>query len=114
MKLNVFPTIEMLEDPSICIVDIRTEPEWEQTGIVHGSKCITFFELDGGYDAEGFLAKMDKLGGKEQHIGLICRTGSRTHQVAMFMHQHGYKVQNLSGGITKLIAEGYEPALYQG
>lgn len=112
MQLNIFPTKEMLEDSSIIIVDIRTEPEWFQTGIVQGSKCITFFNADGSYDESKFLQEMDSLGGKEQHIGLICRTGSRTHQVAMYMHQMGYKVQNLDGGILKLISEGYEPVSY--
>jgi rhodanese-related sulfurtransferase len=113
MKLNVFPTQEMLQDPSMVIVDIRTEPEWRETGIVKGSHCITFFDADGSYDAKKFLEAMDALGGKNQHIGLICRTGNRTHQVAMFMHQQGYKVQNLDGGITKLIAEGYRPVGYR-
>lgn len=112
MQLNIFPTIETLEDPSMVIVDIRTEPEWFQTGIVKGSECITFFNVDGTYDEKKFLQKIDALGGKEQHIGLICRTGTRTHQVAMYMHQLGYKVQNLDGGILKLIAEGYEPTPY--
>jgi len=29
------------------------------------------------------------------------------------MYQKGYKVQNLAGGILKLIAEGYEPVEYK-
>lgn len=113
MKLNVYPTKETLEDPSMVIIDIRTESEWIQTGIVKGSKCITFFKTDGTYDEEEFLKEIDALGGKEQHFGLICRTGSRTHQVAMYLYQKGYKVQNMAGGILKLIAEGYEPLKYE-
>jgi len=113
MKLNVYPDKEMLENSDMIVVDIRTEPEWHQTGIVKGSHCITFFDAYGNYDAEGFLKQIDDLGGKEVHIGLICRTGSRTHQVAMFMAQHGYKVQNLAGGVTKLAAEGYRLESYQ-
>lgn len=113
MKLNIYPTKETLEDESMIIIDIRTEPEWIQTGIVKESKCITFFNEDGSYDEESFFKEIDSLGGKEQHFGLICRTGSRTHQLAMFMYQKGYKVQNLAGGILKLIAEGYEPVEYK-
>ncbi len=112
MSLHVYPDKEMLESSDMVVVDIRTEPEWRQSGIVPGSHCITFFELDGSYDAEGFLKAMDALGGKEQLIGLICRTGSRTAQVANFMAQQGYNVKNLAGGVTKLIAEGYEMARY--
>ena len=114
MKLNVTPDKTMLEASDMIVVDIRTEPEWRQTGIVPGSKCITFFDAYGNYNAEEFLKQIDALGGKEVHIGLICRTATRTHQVAMFMHQQGYRVQNLLGGVMKLMAEGYELAPYEG
>ncbi len=107
MSINVYPDQAMLEGSEMVVVDIRTAPEWRQTGVVKGSHCITFFELHGNYDAEGFLKKMDALGGKEQLIGLICRTGSRTSQVAHFMAQKGYNVKNLDGGVMKLMGEGY-------
>jgi rhodanese-related sulfurtransferase len=105
--INVYPDKEMLENSDMVVVDIRTAPEWRQTGIVPGSKTITFFELDGSYDAEGFMKQLDALGGKEQEIGLICRTGSRTSQVANFLAQQGYNVKNLAGGVMKLMSEGY-------
>lgn len=113
-NINVYPDKEMLENSEMVIVDIRTEMEWKQTGVVPGSKTVTFFEMDGSYDAEGFLKKMDELGGKEQEIGLICRTGSRTAQVANFMKQQGYNVKNLAGGVMKLMSEGYELVPYKG
>lgn len=113
-RLNVFPDKAMLEESGMIVVDIRTEPEWRQTGIVPGSTCITFFDAYGNYDADSFLKAMDELGGKEAEIGLICRTGNRTHQVAMFMFQQGYKkVKNLDGGVMKLLGEGYELIPYQ-
>lgn len=111
--MNVYPDKEMLENSDMVIVDIRTEPEWKQTGIVKGCHCVTFFGLDGSYDPEAFLAKMDELGGKDKEIGLICRTGSRTSQVANFMAQQGYNVKNLMGGVMKLMSEGYELEKYQ-
>jgi rhodanese-related sulfurtransferase len=112
--LNIFPDKAMLEDSNMVVIDIRTAPEWEQTGIVPGSHCITFFDEFGQYDAEGFMKAVDELGGKEALIGLICRTGTRTHQVAMFMFQQGYKnVKNLDGGVMKLLSEGYRLQPYQ-
>lgn len=113
MKLNIVPNKELLENSEMIVVDIRTEPEWIETGIVPGSKCITFFDAYGRYDAEDFLKQIDALGGKEARIGLICRTASRTHQVAMFMHEQGYKVQNLLGGVMQLIQDGYDLAPYE-
>ena len=55
---------------------------------------------------------MDELGGKDVEIGLICRTGARTAQVAGFMEQQGYNVKNLVGGVMKLTREGYELVPY--
>ncbi len=112
--MNVYPDKEMLENSDMKVVDIRTAMEWRQTGIVPGCKTITFFDEMGNYDAEGFLKQMDELGGKDVEIGLICRTGSRTAQIASFMAQQGYNVKNLAGGVMKLMSEGYELEPYQG
>lgn len=112
MSINVTPDKELLENSDMIIVDIRTEGEWMQTGIVPGSKTIVFFDERGGYDAEGFLKQIDELGGKDVEIGLICRTGARTAQVAGFMEQQGYNVKNLVGGVMKLAREGYELVPY--
>jgi len=113
MSISVYPTKEMLESGEMVVVDIRTEPEWEQTGIVPGSKCITFFDATGHYDVASFLTALDRIGGKNVPIGLICRTGARTSQVASFLHQQGYNVKNLAGGVMKLVAEGYTLAPYR-
>jgi len=112
MSLDLKPTAENLHSDMV-VVDIRTEPEWKETGIVEGAHCVTFFDQFGQYNAEAFFKKMDELGGKEVEIGLICRTGSRTHQVAVFMKQHGYNVKNLTGGVMQLMQEGYDLVPYK-
>jgi len=111
--MNVYPDKEMLENSDMKIVDIRTPMEWQQTGVVPGSTMITFFDQMGNYDAESFIKKMDELGGKDVEIGLICRTGNRTAQVAGFLEQQGYNVKNLDGGIMKLMSEGYDLDVYK-
>jgi len=108
MSINITPDKDMLENSEMVIVDIRTPGEWSQTGIVKGSKTVMFFDERGGYDAEGFLKAMDELGGKDKEIGLICRTGARTAQVAGFMEQQGYNVKNLVGGVMQLMRSGYD------
>lgn len=110
--MDVYPDKDMLENSDMKIVDIRTPMEWQQTGIVPGSSTVTFFDQMGNYDAESFLKTMDDLGGKDVEIGLICRTGARTSQVAGFMSQQGYNVKNLAGGVMKLMGEGYQLATY--
>jgi len=111
--MNVYPDRNMLENSPMKIVDIRTSMEWQQTGVVPGCATVTFFDQMGNYDAEGFLKEMDKLGGKEVEIGLICRTGARTAQVAGFLAQQGYNVKNLAGGVMKLMGEGYQLEPYK-
>jgi len=111
--MNVYPDKEMLENSDMVVVDIRTPMEWQQTGVVPGCHTVMFFDERGSYDAEAFLKEMDALGGKDQEIGLICRTGSRTAQIAGFMAQNGYKVKNLAGGVMKLMGEGYELSPYK-
>ncbi len=111
--MNIYPTKEILENSDMKVVDVRTDMEWQQTGVVPGSHTITFFDHMGNYDAEGFLKAMDDLGGKSVEIGLICRTGSRTAQIAGFMAQQGYNVKNLAGGVMKLMSEGYDLEPYK-
>jgi len=93
-EVHIFPTKEMIESGVMKIIDIRTESEWRQTGIVPGSKCITFFDNLGRYDIDKFL--------EEYH------TGSRTRMVTNFLRPQGYNVVNLDGGIYHLSSIGVE------
>ncbi|MDD3324146.1 MAG: rhodanese-like domain-containing protein [Sulfurospirillaceae bacterium] len=88
------------------IIDIRTEPEWEQTGIVKDSILITFFDAQGGYNEKEFLSKLDKYVSKDKEFALICRTGNRTTAVSEILGKSGYKVINLKGGVKKLMEQG--------
>jgi len=96
----------------IKIIDIRTEPEWKQTGIVKGSYTITFFDEKGNYDVKDFLSKLNKIVSPQERFGLICRTGNRTTTVTKLLKEIGYKnVINLQGGVTKASRNGipFEP-----
>ena len=106
MSIDIYPDERILNDTKLVVVDIRTENEWIQTGILPNAQCVTFFDARGGYDVEAFLRKMDELGGKDQLIGLICRTGSRTAHVAQLLHRLGYNARNLAGGVMRLRRQG--------
>lgn len=108
MSIHIPVSKSLIENSDFTIVDIRTEPEWRQTGVVKGSHLITFFDAQGNYDAKAFLKKMDELAKEGKEIALICRTGNRTGQVANFMSQQGYEVKNLDGGVMNLASEGYD------
>jgi len=104
---------EEIVKSGIKIIDIRTSPEWKETGIVENSIPITFFDEQGRYNAETFLNELTKHVKKEREFALICRTGNRTVAVSEFLSKQGYKVINLKGGIKRLIAQGYVPEPYK-
>jgi rhodanese-related sulfurtransferase len=95
------------------IIDIRTEAEWRQTGIVAGAIPLTFFDAKGRYDANAFLQELDKHVRKDVPFAIICRTGNRTTAVSEFLGELGYEVINLQGGMVELVKQGYRPAPYR-
>lgn len=109
--MNEYPTKEYLEaNRDIPIIDIRTEMEWIQTGILEGSHTLTFFDEMGQYNIEKFLEELHKIiGNKENKFMLICRTGSRTGQVAQYLNANGYNAVNLVGGIMYVMMNNTYP-----
>ncbi len=84
------------------IVDIRTAPEWEETGVVKGTIAITFFSELGQYDIPAFLKELNAKVDTSKEFALICRTGSRTGMVGMFLSDElKYKVIDIQGGIME-------------
>ncbi len=106
-----FLTIDLLNS-STKIIDIRTEKEWWETGILKGSYPITFFDDSGNYDVSQFLSKLKKVIKKEEQFAIICRTGNRSKIVADFLGKNGYEVINLQGGIVHAIRNGMKPDRY--
>ncbi|WP_371325383.1 rhodanese-like domain-containing protein [Dechloromonas sp. ZY10] len=90
-----------LQKSGVPVVDIRTAPEWEETGIVAGSRLLTFFDERGRYDARHWLQQLKTTASPDQAVILICRTGNRTRIVGqMLSQQAGYaKVYNVKSGI---------------
>jgi rhodanese-related sulfurtransferase len=106
------PASAELINSGIPVIDIRTEQEWRQTGVVAGAIPITFFDARGRYDAQAFLQQLEQQVDKDQPIALICRTGNRTRAVSQFLSEQGYQVINMEGGIMKMLREGYQPVSY--
>jgi len=98
--------LQELLDQGVLLVDIRREEEWQHTGIVEGSKPITFFDRTGNVSND-FLPKFTAIAKTDQPIMLICRTGNRTKAASeALVKQLGYKnVMNVTTGIMGWIAE---------
>ncbi len=100
---NKYPSQQIL-DSNIPIVDIRTPPEWVETGVVKGAITIMFFNERGGFDIKGFLKELNEKVDTSKPFALICRTGSRTKMVSAFLSKElNYNVINLKGGMVYLM-----------
>jgi len=90
------------------VIDIRTAPEWKETGVIAGSRLLTFFDSKGQYDAPAWLEKLQAVAKPEQPVIVICRSGNRTQTVSRFLSQQaGYKtVYNVRDGIRAWSKEG--------
>lgn len=90
------------------VIDIRTRPEWEQTGIVPGSHLLTFFDERGQADPAAWLEKAKAVAKPGDPVVVICRSGNRTKAVSQFLSQRvGYaKVYNVRNGIVAWAKEG--------
>ena len=89
------------------VIDIRTSPEWVETGIVPGSHLLTFFDERGRADPAAWLDRVRAIAKPGEPLIVICRTGNRTQPVSQFLSRHaGYpRVYNVKDGIVAWIKE---------
>lgn len=88
------------------LYDIRLPEEWQQTGVIQGSRLLTFFDKKGGLQPDfvpRFTAEVDR----QAPVILICRTGNRTTAAGRYVSQQlGYtQVYHVGSGISRWIAE---------
>ena len=97
------------------LIDIRTEGEWKNTGIIAGSKPLTFFDERGQANPKQWLEKASAIAKPDQPVILICRSGNRTREVTRFLSaQAGYKkVYNVRQGLGGWVGEGRPLAPYR-
>ena len=99
--------LEALIKSGVPVIDIRTQPEWDQTGVIQGSKLLTFFDENGKHNAPAWLDKVKPYAKPDQPVIVICRSGNRTQAVSNFLSQQvGYaKVYNVKYGINRWLKE---------
>lgn len=100
--------IARLAASGAALIDIRTAPEWKETGVIAGAKLLTFFDAQGRVDAPAWLAQLKAASKAGQAIVLVCRSGNRSRTAAQFLTQQaGFKtVYNASGGMIAWSREG--------
>ncbi len=97
------------------LIDIRTEPEWRQTGIVPDSHLLMLFdEQRRVVDPDGWIKKVKQLVPLDKPVILICRVGNRTVPATQFLVRSGYKkVYNVTGGIVPWVKAGLPMEPYE-
>ncbi|MCB1734840.1 MAG: rhodanese-like domain-containing protein [Gammaproteobacteria bacterium] len=95
------PDIKPMQAEGVVLYDIRRPEEWRQTGVVEGSRLLTFVDGGGRVNPE-FFETFAREVAKDQPVMLICRTGNRTNVLArLLVEKLGYtKVYNVEHGIT--------------
>ncbi len=81
---------------NIVLLDVRTGDERSRRHI-KGSIHIPLHEL------RNRIAELEKF--KEKEIICYCQSGSRSASAAMLLKKNGFKVANLSGGISSWTSE---------
>lgn len=100
--LSVNQVQAMQQQGEALVIDIRTAQEWQNSGIIPDSHKLQFFNSDGKYDADTWLAKLAELkSSPDQPVILVCRSGNRSGMVGNFLTQKlGMKnIYHLSNGI---------------
>src|SRR5690242_13605020 len=97
-----------LSGAGVPVIDVRTVPEWEETGIIAGSHPLTYFDERGQADPVAWLQKAKGIAKAGDPVIVICRSGHRSKAVSQFLSQQaGYaKVYNVKSGIRAWLQEG--------
>lgn len=83
------------------VIDIRRAEEWQKTGVIAGSRLLTFFDATGSANPEGWLSELAQLATPTEQLVLICRSGQRSRAVLDFLRRETpyQNLAHLAGGI---------------
>ncbi len=92
--------LKALAAQGVPLYDVRRPEEWKSTGVVEGSRKLTYVDAGGRLNPE-FLPRFTAEVGRDKPVILICRSGNRTDKLAReLMEKHGYtQVYNVRDGI---------------
>ena len=74
--------IKILLESDVPLIDIRTEGEWYETGVIKSSHLLTFFEKDGSYNFRKWMVEVGEIANENGPVIIICRSGRRSRIVS--------------------------------
>jgi len=92
----------------VAVIDVRTAGEWKESGVIAGSRLITFYDEKGQANPPQWLAQVKAVAKPGQPVILICRSGKRSDVAAKFLSARaGYQtVYNVSKGLNGWVGDG--------
>ena len=112
------PNLEQAKElmaQGVPVIDVRTAPEWKETGVIEGSHLLTFFDENGRYDVNAWMARLKEIAAPDQPVMLICRTGARSEVISQALfNQLGYsQVYDIKDGIEGWLKQGNPTSPYE-
>ena len=97
--------IKMLLENDVPLIDIRTEGEWYETGVINSSHLLTFFDKDGSYDFRKWMIELGEIANENGPVIIICRSGRRSRIVSnMIIKKNSeYLIYHATNGIKSWI-----------
>ena len=97
--------IKMLLENDVPLIDIRTEGEWYETGVINSSHLLTFFDKDGSYDFRKWMIELGEISNENGPVIIICRSGRRSRIVSnMIIKKNSeYLIYHATNGIKSWI-----------
>lgn len=100
MDSSDVPTLSVADTPhefgsTAVLLDVREDDEW-QRGHAPGAQHIPMGDVP---------ARMHEID-PDKELFVICRSGGRSHRVAMYLQRNGYEPTNVDGGMLGWMAAG--------
>ena len=97
--------IKTLLESNIPLIDIRTNGEWYETGVIKSSHLLTFFDKDGSYDFKKWMIKVGEVANENGPVIIICRSGRRSRIVSNMITKENseYLIYHATNGIKSWI-----------
>jgi rhodanese-related sulfurtransferase len=99
LDLSAAEAYRLSQAGEITLIDIRTPPEWRQTGVAQGTQLLDMRHPRG---PDGFVDEvLRRVGGdRNAPIALICRTGNRTTHMQRLLQERGFtRIYNVKEGM---------------
>lgn len=107
-EINYAKVKQMLKQDDTYLIDIRTEYEWTEIGMVIDSTPITFYFEDENTGERtmntAFIKELAAHGiDEESHLMIICSNGNRSVTAIEFLDDYGFEnLYNITKGINYL------------